>query len=600
MAQHDGGAPPRLAVLLLVCAAAFPLGDVVGGAGQLLALAGAVAAAAALACGPLWAGPRLSRSARWAVALALAYAAHAALVGVGYLAFTTWTKLCGPLALFALAAGGGPQTRRQLAGALTAATLAACVLGCVQLAFPAPMPESWVDPERYHRVKLRLVGPLANPNLFGAYLATVLPVHAAAYVCGGFTGARAVAEGAAAALSGALLLLTFSRGGWLAAGLGLAALGALAAWARLPVARGRLGALCAAAAIACAAAGPAVVERLRVSGDSAELGVAQRGALYRGVLDAIAARPLAGWGLGSFQTAFPRFRRAGGYFPREAHSTWLHLAFETGVPGALGFALVVLSVLGAGARGARDERDALLAGGVAGALGACGAGMFVATVAYMQLDVAMWTVLALAVPAAGEGTRWPARALAIGLAVGGVLWAAVAVVDPLTRGEAGGRERARLEDAVRWMPFRSELWHDLGETCEMAGDLAAADAAYSSGLARDPLQGRFLLSRARVRAKLRRVPDALADLDRALADDPYSEEVLVMRGALLVALGRDADARADLERALATNVQYHRLNPGTFQRAARFLADLYAKAGRSADAQAMAEKAAELGREAHR
>lgn len=72
--------------------------------------------------------------------------------------------------------------------------------------------------------------------------------------------------------------------------------------------------------------------------------------VYRATLEAIADRPLLGFGLGSFEDVFPSYRGAE-FQPRDmnydyAHNIFLELTFESGIPGAL--ALIALVALAAG------------------------------------------------------------------------------------------------------------------------------------------------------------------------------------------------------------------------------------------------------------
>jgi O-antigen ligase len=90
----------------------------------------------------------------------------------------------------------------------------------------------------------------------------------------------------------------------------------------------------------------------------------ERDALYHVTLGAIALRPMIGWGMNSFEELFSVFQpasMAGNY--DKAHSTYLELAFDLGIPAASALVLTVIWVawrcaIGFGTRG----RDRELAG----------------------------------------------------------------------------------------------------------------------------------------------------------------------------------------------------------------------------------------------
>ncbi|MDP3542414.1 MAG: O-antigen ligase family protein [Elusimicrobiota bacterium] len=118
----------------------------------------------------------------------------------------------------------------------------------------------------------------------------------------------------------------------------------------------------------------------QVVGASAEAGaqtdraVTMRFFMYRDALPWLADSPLFGTGLGSFETVYPSYQDASlGGLAKHAHSDWLELALETGLPGLLaGLAgallLAVVSVRAWLAAGSSEMRAL-----IGGALGAAAA-----------------------------------------------------------------------------------------------------------------------------------------------------------------------------------------------------------------------------------
>jgi O-antigen ligase len=138
----------------------------------------------------------------------------------------------------------------------------------------------------------------------------------------------------------AAVLLTHSKGGLLATGIGTAAMltGLLTATRLGGAGRGALAllVLCGILLIV-ALAGEATVDREQAAGLTG-----QRAALQELVRQAVTDAPLLGQGYGAFQAAFQSYSDGtiDGYVPN-AHSSYLELAFELGAPAA---ALLVAAV----------------------------------------------------------------------------------------------------------------------------------------------------------------------------------------------------------------------------------------------------------------
>ncbi len=75
-----------------------------------------------------------------------------------------------------------------------------------------------------------------------------------------------------------------------------------------------------------------------------DLGVNQRVELIRGCLSMIQAKPLNGFGPGSFHLFYPSYRTVGGYYPAYAHNHVLELAIEQGVWGAVPWLMAALAL----------------------------------------------------------------------------------------------------------------------------------------------------------------------------------------------------------------------------------------------------------------
>lgn len=163
------------------------------------------------------------------------------------------------------------------------------------------------------------------------------------------------------------------------------------------------------------------------------------------------------------------------------------------------------------------------------------------------------------------------EALAAAIVVSGIAWCVVVGL------RAGGpaTNRALADHAVR---TSRALFNQ--------GRLDEADAHLDRALARVPDHGGAWTGKANVLLRRRRIPQALAAVERALAAPamPTAPHLLRLRGLLLMMLGRYAEALAEFERCLARDPS----DPLAWQQRAGCLWRL----GRAGEALGAAEEAA--------
>jgi putative inorganic carbon (HCO3(-)) transporter len=191
---------------------------------------------------------------------------------------------------------------------------------------------------------VRVFSTFQNANFLGEYLVLVIAASLAlAFLSRGWRRYAALGALMPVALA---LVLTYTRGSWLAIAVALT-LALIAIEARYVV-----------AFLAAGAAGvlaiPGFAARLATSFSTEGTG-GFRLRLWRVAGEAIAARPLAGWGPGRFYEAFAATVDANpelgvGYSQYGAHNGYFTLATETGVPGALAFVVLVLALVRSGVR----------------------------------------------------------------------------------------------------------------------------------------------------------------------------------------------------------------------------------------------------------
>jgi O-antigen ligase/Flp pilus assembly protein TadD len=317
----------------------------------------------------------------------------------------------------------------------------------------------------------------------------------------------------------------------------------------------------------------------------------RRVGIWEASLGMVAADPILGIGPGQFPHEAPRHNfpvertpvRYGRWF-RGAHSAYLTLAVEDGVPAALvllaGIAAAVTMLVrrpGEGPAGA-----AVL--GTAAALSALAAQGGVEDLQERPAVILTAALLAGSALAVSRGWRGgalearrrvlPAAALAVLIVWVGAAGVALPYVawHEAQAARAGGREAlSRMRRAARLDPANAEYHHDLAMAALNSGPPNAAryaDAALELDEARrlHPREARFVLLRARLEALAARSLFEDAGADRcaaawyaeAAALSPTDPRPHLEQAGFLADRGRDGEALAALARALAIEPHYRR------------------------------------------
>ena len=287
---------------------------------------------------------------------------------------------------------------------------------------------------------LRAYGLTDHPNILGGLLAAALPIVGAALVDPApMPGSRRWGIGVIAAIGVAGLVVTFSRGAWLAE-----VAGAAAGLAVLVLAAGgdllRRGMVVAAfgAVIALAVAWPLrawVGSRLLLDSDRSTYEVRsldERASLLDAGLQVAAAHPLLGTGIGTAAEAIADEARPLAYAPQPPHAVLVTAAVELGLIGGAGVAVAlggpILALVGVARRTGPASHALDRARRTGGALGvATAAAVLVVVVVSGLFDYYPWSL------APGQAWSW----LAIGLAAGILVRHATRTQAPDLGAEAG-------------------------------------------------------------------------------------------------------------------------------------------------------------------
>ena len=352
----------------------------------------------------------------------------------------------------------------------------------------------------------RQFGTFYNPNLLANFCAMALPLSLAwclvvatgrGIAGSAMSGARRsgmVVGVAGSAIIGLGLLVTSSKGGLIAACAGILILAAALLHARGTqiLAFLRKNPLIVAIALAVLLVGggavmqKTVLPRLHNLSGSDDNSTKFRYYTWLGTLHMAKARPLLGWGSGSYPSAYGQFAQAG--YTRSAHELWLQIAAENGFPAlALLLAAMVVAV-GRGWRALRGPAWPLAAGGL-GALAAFAVHGLMDSGWSVTSIVLLWCLAMACLDAAGRSADPSQAPTEIAPARGGALnyaWLVAAVVvglgSSLNQHAVGAEDlRTQSRDATRngnlesaqsavaIDPLSGRMWLNLAQAQQMSG-----------------------------------------------------------------------------------------------------------------------------------
>ncbi|MBS0662780.1 MAG: O-antigen ligase family protein [Verrucomicrobia bacterium] len=477
---------------------------------------------------------------------------------IGWRDWLGWTQL---ITVFWVVLNGirSPRPRSWVFGGVVLVAFVTVVLGCYQR-FVKP---DWLMLGRTQADQFvgRASGSFGIPNSLAAFLLLLIPPLAALGFRRGAAVAQRLLGGYLALALGFGLVLTISRGGFIALALVLVAWPLFMApgsgWRRLAW-TGLAGLAVAAALMTLYLASPNV--RSRFEQMKADAGERTRPIMWRGAWQIFREHPAWGGGAASFNVLFEKFRP--NQFQDEpiwAHNDYVNTLSDY---GAVGFLLFFGAAAGVAWRAWRWKnprvRDWLDEPLVAGAIGigllAFALQLFVDFhFKIPALAMACGIMAGLVVQRSaneetvrlGAVTRIISALVAIGVLAGWVVW-----FGPMYRGEA-------LRYSARQSINRLAVTET--DKTEMAATVVAARADLTQAVASDPRNGQAWADLAYVISLQAHVtPERTAELgreaeraaSRALETSKVVPEFWIRRGVALDMQGRRGDAGADFVRAL--------------------------------------------------
>ncbi|MBW3635983.1 MAG: O-antigen ligase family protein [Armatimonadetes bacterium] len=399
----------------------------------------------------------------------------------------------------------------------------------------------------------RQFGPFYNPNLFANALAMTLPIAAILplLVRRKWGSSFLVAlSGAPFLICGAGLLVTASKGGFLAALIALLCTSLVigrAKWAEIAtfVRRNRVAVGVSALVLALLfafLAARTIVPRLQQARGADDNSTMFRVFIWRSTLDMAQAKPLLGHGPASFPHVYARFAQTG--YTRSAHQSWLQIAAESGIPALLLLLGAVVVALKNGLARIKTADWPLVAG-------CCGA--VVALLLHGNVDSGFQTTsiliflsVALAVLVSLNDSAPPQENFASRL---NPFWLGATLLPALggyqTQKAAAGQDASQLADqfarngaptvgvqkmqeAIALDPSSARLWSQLGQLQEASG--GDGRAAFQTAIALQPTRAANWANLARAGERAGQSPAEVEKLyERAVENDPLGTRLRLER-----------------------------------------------------------------------
>ncbi|MBF0500555.1 MAG: O-antigen ligase family protein [Candidatus Riflebacteria bacterium] len=486
-----------------------------------------------------------------------------------------YCKLIG-LVLVALGVRYGianPAARNALLFSIGAAALVHGWIGAAEYVQGTPMPPTWVDPAMKDIIKTRSASTFTDPNVFGAYLASLLPF----ILAGLFSAAESYLFMALWTLCffacGMALFMTFSRGAYMAACAGLLVLTLIMKPSWGLTTKKQFAIIAVTILMIAFFTGP-YKYRLFSMIQSSDMTLSQRNLISKSLIKALPSIPIFGFGLHTFSQVYPRFRTVGGDYPMNAHNEFLQTWVESGPFAAallLALSLLLLNQIISLIRSA--ERPTWF-------VGASSAAFTVFLIHNLSgfssriLPTAILLAISVGGMLSGMGRpdlappllipRDRSRRVVLLLILIFVLLTFKNLHiqlllkdagDALSANEIMGAESS-LVSIERVDPSNAVAQYMLARVDETYGRLESADHRLAQAIAINPGEALFWLARAKLARRFRKT-DFQHYMEEAIRLDPAAEAIRLEYARMLSADGKPREALNQLDEALRYSPGFH-------------------------------------------
>ena len=274
--------------------------------------------------------------------------------------------------------------------------LGVCIYGIYQYIFKPGGADAWLDDEMFTGISMRIYSTLENPNVLGEYLVLAIPV------CVGmmWTANKVISKLFYAGIAGVMavvLILTFSRGCWIAL--------ALAAVIYVTFVCGKLwGLVLLVLPVLPFVIPETVLQRLTSIGDMGDSSTSYRVFIWMGTILMLKDFWLFGIGMGeeAFNSVYPFYAYSAVVSPH-SHNLFLQVWVETGLAGIMTFLMILILWFKQLCFGHNRTKDKKLRNiMIALAAGVCGfllQGMFDNCFYNYRVVMVFWFVLGLGISA---------------------------------------------------------------------------------------------------------------------------------------------------------------------------------------------------------
>lgn len=303
---------------------------------------------------------------KWLVAYALVYAVSGAF-NLTWNGNITTTLLTLAFAFFAMAVMDTFRSFKNVRRLIDLMVLSGAVVslyGMWQALTGVENPDVWIDERLFSNITLRVFSTLDNPNVLSEYLLLIIPLGVTSFLTAKTHRGR-TAAGAATAVMGLCMFLTWSRAGWLGLFLSLAVF--LALIDRRIILPGLV-----ALGIFVILLPSDMFARLMSVGSLADSSSFYRISIWTGTLRMLRDCWIVGVGPGAFSLIYPQYS-LNAAIAYHSHNLYLQILCDSGILGIVSFLGLVLSPLramaGALTRGVGRERRLYLIALIAGIVG---------------------------------------------------------------------------------------------------------------------------------------------------------------------------------------------------------------------------------------